>query len=89
MIRLEIPATNGLIFVVSCIVGFIVYNRSATVHQGSAAKGDLVAALGATATCVIVLAFLFGLGDGSPALSPQPAPGVSPTGSSATAPGSR
>ncbi|GAA2523364.1 hypothetical protein GCM10010276_88210 [Streptomyces longisporus] len=68
MIRLEIPAANGLIVVVSCVVGLLIYRRSVTAHQASTGRGDLVAALGATATCIVVLAFLFGLGAEPPAL---------------------
>jgi hypothetical protein len=86
VIRLEIPAANGLIVLVSCVVGFIVYCRSATAHPGAAVKRDLAAALGATATCVVVLAFLFGLGDGSPGSSPQPAPAATPTDRGSPAP---
>ncbi|MFB6906679.1 hypothetical protein ACFCWB_20670 [Streptomyces bacillaris] len=75
MISLQIPAANALVFIISLVVGCVVYRRSVN-HAGSVTKGDLAMAIAATAACVVVLAFLFGLGDG--AATPA-VPGVSPT----------
>jgi hypothetical protein len=80
VLSLHIPAANAAVFAVSLMVGYAVYRRSTYTHAGATPKGDLAMALGATATCVLVLAFLFGLGDGQaspPAAPPATEPGVS------------
>ena len=70
MIILQISAANGLIFVLSVIVGCLVYRQSAR----GAGKGDLALAATAVASCVLVLGFLFGMGDGSTAPVGTPSP---------------
>ncbi|MFF9192611.1 hypothetical protein [Streptomyces rochei] len=83
MLSLHIPAANAAIFTVSLVVGYLVYRHSTHAQVGTSAKGDLGMALGAVATCVVVLAFLFGLGDGkavpSPASTTTPSAPVSST----------
>lgn len=65
MISLHIPAANAFIFAISLVVGCVVYRRNR----------DLTVAIAATAACVVAMAFLFGLGDGSapPVSVPTPA----------------
>ncbi|MGW6572098.1 hypothetical protein ACWGAN_07960 [Streptomyces sp. NPDC054945] len=73
---------------VSCVVAYVVYRRTQS-HQhtsltGQPSRGDMVAALTAGAATSLILAFLFGLGDGSaeaeqppskPPASAEPPPG--------------
>ncbi|WP_328908036.1 hypothetical protein OG230_00080 [Streptomyces sp. NBC_00234] len=65
--NLYISAENALLFAAACAVGGLVYrctkNQQSTAR--SAASGDLLAALGAAAFALALLAFLFGVGDGS------------------------
>ncbi|WP_333733645.1 hypothetical protein [Streptomyces sp. IBSBF 3010] len=65
--NLYISAVNALIFAVACTVAYVVYGRtkSQQATDGPAAKGDLTAALTAAAAALLMLAFLFGVGDGS------------------------
>ncbi|MER5942506.1 hypothetical protein ABT121_35010 [Streptomyces sp. NPDC001928] len=79
MITLQISAVNGLIVALSLVVGVLVYRRTVS----GQVKGDLALAAGAVAACVLVLGFLFGVGDGAviPTDVPPPAVAESPTSS--------
>ncbi|MGQ4340669.1 hypothetical protein ACN6LF_005656 [[Kitasatospora] papulosa] len=74
--NLYISAVNASLFRIACGVGAIVYRRTKTTQQssvGPAASGDLVAAVTAAAATLLLLAFLFGVGDGS-SIGAEPAP---------------
>ncbi|QQM38048.1 hypothetical protein [Streptomyces liliifuscus] len=70
----HIQPLNGFVVVVSIVVGCIAFYRSQNAHTGMATKGDLGVAVTCAAASVVILSFLFGLGDGSPAESPAPSP---------------
>ncbi|MFE1789308.1 hypothetical protein ACFW7J_13100 [Streptomyces sp. NPDC059525] len=86
--NLHINGANALVVAVSCVVAYVVYRRTQS-HQkvtvtGQPDRGDMVSALTAGATCLVLLAFLFGLGDGSakdePPSSQAPATGQATPG---------
>ncbi|WP_406187349.1 hypothetical protein [Streptomyces sp. NBC_01006] len=68
MVNLHISAVNAMIFTLACLVAYVVYRRTKnpSVLPGRL-SGDVGAALTAAATVLLMLAFLFGVGDGSPA----------------------
>ncbi|MEU0645963.1 hypothetical protein [Streptomyces umbrinus] len=70
----HIPPLNGFVVVVSIVVGCIAFYRSQNAHTGMATKGDLGLAVTCAAASVVILSFLFGLGDGSRAKTESPAP---------------
>lgn len=89
MIDLHIPGENAFVVFVGLAVGYVVYQRSATNHDGTASKADLALAIFVAAAVVGILGFLFGLGDGSdstpPASPSSPAPVATPDGAALTA----
>ncbi len=59
---------NGLIVVVGLFVGYAVYRFPLTTPGGSASlnkQGDLSGGIAAAAAAIVILAFLFGRGDGT------------------------
>ncbi|MEU4499663.1 hypothetical protein AB0F96_41040 [Streptomyces sp. NPDC023998] len=69
MISLQIPAANGLIVLLSLLAGFAVYFRRSR---------DIAAAVAAAVACLLVLGFLFGLGDGTPQPKEHPSAPTAP-----------
>ncbi|MDQ1013162.1 hypothetical protein QFZ82_007647 [Streptomyces sp. V4I23] len=65
MISLQFSAENGFIVLLSLLVGWAVYRHSMKNRPGQQAHGDLAVAIGAVAASVLILGFLFGVGDGS------------------------
>ncbi|MDW4910427.1 hypothetical protein RB628_35140 [Streptomyces sp. ADMS] len=61
---------NGLIVVAGCVVGYLVYRRPTTgtgMQAPQQAQGDLAGGVTAAAAVILILAFLFGRGDGKEA----------------------
>jgi hypothetical protein len=87
VLSLNIPAANAAIFAISLVVGYLVYRHSMNTQAGTATKGDLGMALGAAATCMVLLAFLFGLGDGK--VMPPPVGTSGPTTAVSASPSPR
>ncbi|UUU37740.1 hypothetical protein [Streptomyces sp. NBC_00162] len=87
--NLHINGENALVVALSCVVAYVVYRRTQS-HQQSAltgrpGRGGLVAALTAGAATLLLLAFLFGLGDGS---AKDERPSSQPPASGEVSPGS-
>ncbi|MEV6740087.1 hypothetical protein AB0N14_25335 [Streptomyces sp. NPDC051104] len=80
MISLQFSAENAVVVLLSCLIGMIVYRHSRDSHAGPQAKGDLATAIAAVATTILVLSFLFGMGDGSKSTGEEPQPTVSASG---------
>jgi hypothetical protein len=86
---------NGVIVLIGCVVGFLVYRRAFTgasvqsQNSGSpdAQQGDLLGGTTAALATILILAFLFGLGDGEADQLPAE-PSYLPATSSGPAPGS-
>ncbi|WP_405409031.1 hypothetical protein [Streptomyces decoyicus] len=75
--NLHIAPLNGLIFGIGCVVGYLVFRRTAANAQPL--PGDLPAAIAAAASTIVVLAFLFGLGDGKASKPEETRPAPTPT----------
>ncbi|MDH6545228.1 hypothetical protein M2167_007800 [Streptomyces sp. SPB4] len=66
--NLHISAVNAMIVVFACVAAYVVYGlskRQSSAVSAGQARGDLTVALTAAATVLLMLAFLFGAGDGS------------------------
>ncbi|MFG2097273.1 hypothetical protein [Streptomyces sp. NPDC048612] len=74
---------NGLIVGIGCVVGYLVFRRTAVNAQRQ--PGDLPAAIAAAASTIVVLAFLFGLGDGKASKPEETRPVPTPTVQNTTA----
>ena len=79
-LNLYINPVNGLVVVVGCIVGYLVYRRpvSGAGAQPPQPQRDLVGGTATALATILILAFLFGLGDGQNAQvdggDPSPTP---------------
>ncbi|MEU1676829.1 hypothetical protein ABZ752_33090 [Streptomyces roseifaciens] len=76
---LKIDLVNGLIVVIACLAGYLVYRRTAQSRTGQPAQGDLAMAIAAAAAVVAVLAFLFGVGGEHTSTAGDPDPTRTPT----------
>ncbi|MEV0604700.1 hypothetical protein AB0I82_36130 [Streptomyces sp. NPDC050315] len=56
--NLQIAPVNGLIFVIGCLVGYVVYRRTMNSLDTPRPSGDLAAAITAAAAAVAVLVVL-------------------------------
>ncbi|PJE97118.1 hypothetical protein CUT44_14140 [Streptomyces carminius] len=79
--NLHIDPVNGLLVAVGCIVGYLVHRRptrGAALQTPQRPDGDFVGSATAALTTILILAFLFGLGNGEgnhvQDVSPRPAP---------------
>lgn len=63
VISLQIPTVNGLLVVISCLIGFGVYRRCRDSHAGPPTAEDRALGFTALATALLVFGFLFGVGD--------------------------
>ncbi|MEW2086897.1 hypothetical protein [Streptomyces sp. NPDC005283] len=80
MISLQFSAESGFVVLLSLLVGWAVYRHSTKNHPGQQGQGDLAVPIGAVAASVLILSFLFGMGDGSGATdTTPPAPSTSVT----------
>jgi hypothetical protein len=72
-VTIHIPLLNGLVVVAAIIAGCVVFRHTRSAHTDRSATGDLSTAIAAAAAVVLILAFLFGLGDGSAGVRDAPA----------------
>src|SRR3954471_10663778 len=65
-VTLYINPLNGFVVVVGCVVGYFVYRRpvSGANVQAPQPQRDLVGGTATALATILILAFLFGLGDG-------------------------
>ncbi|MFE5199011.1 hypothetical protein ACFQ93_35845 [Streptomyces sp. NPDC056601] len=88
--NLYIDPSNGLVVAIGCAVGYLVYRRpvTGTNAQTPAPQRDLVGGTAAALATILILAFLFGLGDGQntdvTGGDPRPTSTAQPTGAAAT-----
>lgn len=81
-LNLYIDPVNGLIVAVGCLVGYLVYRRPIAgtgVQTPQQTHGDLAGGVAAAAAAILILAFLFGRGDGREAQVEEGSPGPVPT----------
>ncbi|MDX2762395.1 hypothetical protein [Streptomyces europaeiscabiei] len=80
--NLHIDPVNGLLVAIGFVVGYLVYRRPAAGtggEQSTPMQGDLVGGTTAALATILILAFLFGLGDGTEVQVEDGAPGPVPT----------
>src|SRR5690242_19024274 len=81
-LNLHIDPVNGLLVAIGLVVGYLVYRRP-TVGTGvqplTQVHGDLVGGTTAALATILILAFLFGLGDGKEVQVEDGSPGPVPT----------
>lgn len=90
--NLHIDPVNGFIVVAGLLVGYLVYRRpagSTGAQTPSPPQKDLLGGAGAALTTILVLAFLFGLGDGANNQVEERFPSPVPTATSAPLGGSQ
>lgn len=85
--KVQIDAAAGLIFLTSCVVGYLVYRHSLRPSGGVPQHGDLAAAFTAGAATLAGLAFLFSVGGGTTTGQTDGPTPPSPTATAPTMPG--
>lgn len=72
----HIDGVRVVIFMIGCLVGYVVYKHQVNAHPGQVQKGDLASAVGAAFIAMMMLTFLFGFdgggGQGSTEITPAP-----------------
>ncbi|MFJ1975284.1 hypothetical protein ACIO93_42445 [Streptomyces sp. NPDC087903] len=73
-----IDAGAGLIFLASCVVGYVVYRHTHKTSTATPPVGDIGVSFAAGSVTLVALAFLFGVTvpPADPGSGPPPGPGV-------------